>query len=147
MPPGGPYLIYAVLFVIAVIFYIIIDASTHYYGMPKNIPSNRPMIKGPDTHINIDEYIRKGKVKIPGQFLDDLRSMNPAITDEDILYFWTKMDFKFLQDKYLLMPDEIIWLYERCKFHTRKAEQSERLKRLDKEFSLWNILTFGFFKD
>ncbi|MBN2621055.1 hypothetical protein JXB22_08195 [candidate division WOR-3 bacterium] len=147
MPPGFQYVLYAVFFVIAVVFYIIIDASTHYYGMPKNIPSNRPMIKGPDTDINIDEYIRKGKIKIPRQLLDDLRSMNPAITDEDILYFWMKMDFKFLQEKYLLTPDEIVWLYLQCKGDERETERSERLKRLDNEFSLWNTLTFGFFKD
>jgi hypothetical protein len=147
MPPIPHTLFYGIFFLIAVIVYIITDACTHYYGMPKNIPSNRPMIKGPDTDIDIEEYIRKGKIKIPRQLLDDLRSINHAITDEDILYFWTKMDFKFLQGKYLLTPDEIIWLYMQCKRYAREDKRRERLKRLEKEFSLWHILTFGFFKD
>lgn len=137
MAPVHPYVYVAIIFVIDVIIYILVDLGKNNYGMPKK-PEPKEQI--PD----FSAFELDGSIIVPRQLEEDIRSIIPNVTDEDIVLFWTTGDFRFFKEKYYLDPDDMIWLYERRKWFLK---QFKRWKRMSKEFSLWNILTFGFFKD
>ena len=140
MAPVHPYVYISIIFLIITIVTILYRMLTVNYGMPKKKPQKH---KDPMDLIDLTKF-DNGQVMVPTRFIEDVRKVISGCPEEEIIAFWVTGDIDMLRAKYYLEDEEIEWFKNRYQFYNG---QYKRFKRLEKKFSLFNILTFGLFDD
>lgn len=76
-------------------------------------------------------------------FIKDMQHIIPNCPDEDINFLWLTGEINDIADKHNLSNDDAQWLKSRRDFFFKSIKN---LEKIEKEYSLFNIFTFGLFK-